>query len=354
MKDKHYLSIIGASATVVAFMLSYGIAYGMKLPLPLIDDGVFRPDYNEQARLIDQWENIRTYTHLEDTEISDAEKIKALSEQEFLNKYAEIDGNSFMEYISNNTDLVSSGYDKLVIDKVDKTNTETGIKTINGDNVIGLDVANNTIVIGVTVDGVQGKLVIVKNKEQVGLSVVDNVIYWDEIDKHATKENALLAINASDYTWNRTGNYGTVYGLTVRNGDTIRRAQSNDDIVGFDKDGNIQIGGDSSALYNGCEGTSSLISNSEVYISHEDNQKTSRAAIGQAENGDVLMLITDNGATLTGVANILKEYGATNAASLSYGKCVTMWWNGKIVNNTEFDSESGIKLPNAWVVRKTV
>lgn len=358
LKEKQLLSLVGAGVVTTALITSYGIAFAMKLPLPLINDGIFRPDYIEQQRLIDRWNNVRMYTpsNMDTQEATVAEtstKEKAMSEQEFLDRYAEIESQSFIQYVNNNTDIISSGYDKLIIDKVDKTNIETGIKTINGDDVIGIDASNNIMMVGTSIDGVQAKIAILKNKSQIGLSVVDSMMYWDEIAEHANKENAILAINASDYSWNTTGDYGTLYGLAIRNGDMIRRAQNTDNVVGFDKDGNIQLGGDSSTIYNGCEGTSKLITNGEVYVSNDDNTKTSRAAIGQSDNGDIYIVITDNGVSLGALAEKMKQYNISNGASLSSGKCATMWWNGKIVNNIEFPDEAGIKLPTAWVVRKS-
>ena len=64
-----------------------------------------------------------------------------------------------------------------------------------------------------------------------------------------------------------------------------------------------------------------------------------RTAIGQRENGEVLLLVIDGrslkslGATLKDVQDILLYYGAVNAANLDGGSSTTMYFNGKVINN---------------------
>ena len=83
-------------------------------------------------------------------------------------------------------------------------------------------------------------------------------------------------------------------------------------------------------------------------------KKEHRTAIGQTEDGSILMLIVDgnnngSGATLSEVLNVMKTYGAVNAANLSGGKQTIMWWNGRIVNVPYYDPIGGVRLPTAWV-----
>jgi exopolysaccharide biosynthesis protein len=63
-----------------------------------------------------------------------------------------------------------------------------------------------------------------------------------------------------------------------------------------------------------------------------------RTAIGQTEDGRVLLLAIDGrnlhsvGATLRDVQDVLKKYGAVNAANLDGGSSTTMVLNGSIIN----------------------
>lgn len=353
MKQTQSIVTLCVAGVVLATAVTYGIGFAIKLPLPLVNDGVYKPDYAEQNRLMSNWDNVRIYTPH-----GDDEGATYHTEQELLTAFSEIEEQSFKDYITNNSDLIAKGYGRLMIDKVTLDNTETGIRTTQGDIVLGLDSYDCLMVVGVTVGGNNGKLAVLKNKEQIGLSVVEDLVYWDRINKHATRENAILAINASSYSWNTTGNYGTLTGLAVRNGDLIRRTNNADNVVGFTKEGVLQMGGSLDTIYNGVEGTKVLIQDGAVADLKDDTSITARTVIGQKENGDIVMLVVDgdesNGATLANVVDTLVKYEVTNAISLSEGKCSTMWWNGRIVNRPSYEEETGIKIPTSWVVRRMI
>jgi exopolysaccharide biosynthesis protein len=64
-----------------------------------------------------------------------------------------------------------------------------------------------------------------------------------------------------------------------------------------------------------------------------------RTAIGQREDGTILMLVIDGrqadslGATLKDVQNIMVKYEAYNATNLDGGSSSTMYYDDEIVNN---------------------
>lgn len=354
MKQGQAIATLGISIFLLASGVTYGIGFAMKLPLPLVNDGVYKPDYAQQNAIMQSWQGVKTY-HKGDTatEIETAEREK--SELEFLSLFSEIDSTTIKNYIASNNDIIANGYGKLMLDKVDIGNTSTGIKTTLGDDVLGISAADNVIVVGLDVNGQKAKLGILKNKKQLGMSVVDNITYWEQIGTHANKENAILAINASDYTWNRTGDYGTIYGITMRNGDLIRRVQNADNIVGFNKDNDIQLGGSLTDLYNASEANQILVKDGTKQP-FSDSNMSAKTAIGQTDDGVVLMLTVDGddstvGATYDDLANIMIKYGAANVAALSSGKCTTMWWNGRVVNKPNYTETDGIKLPTTWVIK---
>ena len=80
-----------------------------------------------------------------------------------------------------------------------------------------------------------------------------------------------------------------------------------------------------------------------------------RTAIGQREDGAVLLLVIEGrktssmGATMADLIEVMKEYGAVNAANLDGGMSSAMWYN-----NEELVSSSSIrqsrKMPTAFVV----
>ena len=80
-----------------------------------------------------------------------------------------------------------------------------------------------------------------------------------------------------------------------------------------------------------------------------------RTAIGQREDGAILLLVIEGrktssmGATMADLIDVMKEYGAVNAANLDGGMSSAMWYN-----NEELVSSSSIrqsrKMPTAFVV----
>ncbi len=86
-----------------------------------------------------------------------------------------------------------------------------------------------------------------------------------------------------------------------------------------------------------------------------------RTAIGQREDGTVLLLVTDGrgasghlGATASDLIKIMKEYGAVNAANLDGGSSSSMYYDGKyeMSSVTFYYANSSWKLPTGFVVEK--
>lgn len=86
-----------------------------------------------------------------------------------------------------------------------------------------------------------------------------------------------------------------------------------------------------------------------------------RTAIGQKEDGTVLMLVTDGrgaaghlGATAADLISIMQEYGAVNAANLDGGSSSAMYYDGayEMTSVTLYHSTSSWRLPTAYVVEK--
>lgn len=86
-----------------------------------------------------------------------------------------------------------------------------------------------------------------------------------------------------------------------------------------------------------------------------------RTAIGQREDGSVLLLVTDGrgasghlGATANDLIEIMEEYGAVNAANIDGGSSSTMYYQDKylMTSVTMYYSNSSWRLPEAFVVSK--
>ena len=86
-----------------------------------------------------------------------------------------------------------------------------------------------------------------------------------------------------------------------------------------------------------------------------------RTAIGQREDGTVLMLVTDGrgasghlGATANDLIEIMERYGAVNAANIDGGSSSTMYYQDKylMTSVTLYYSNSSWRLPEAFLISK--
>lgn len=86
-----------------------------------------------------------------------------------------------------------------------------------------------------------------------------------------------------------------------------------------------------------------------------------RTAIGQRADGSVLLLVTDGrgasghlGATASDLIDVMKQYGAVNAANLDGGSSSSMYYDGKyeMTSVTLYYSNSSWRLPTGFIVDK--
>ena len=87
------------------------------------------------------------------------------------------------------------------------------------------------------------------------------------------------------------------------------------------------------------------------------NQLTARTAIGQREDGTVLMLVVDGrhpdslGADMQCLTDIFLEHGAVNAANLDGGTSTTLVFYGRKVNDGKYPDRVSRVMPTAFLVR---
>jgi len=86
-----------------------------------------------------------------------------------------------------------------------------------------------------------------------------------------------------------------------------------------------------------------------------------RTAIGQREDGAVLLLVTDGrgasghlGATANDLIKVMEDYGAVNAANIDGGSSSTMYYKDEylMTSVTLYYSNSSWRLPEAFIVSK--
>lgn len=353
--------------TILWVGITYAAGAYLKLPLPFLTKEA-EPDLSLVEPIIEQWENIRIYEMKQAPETVEdmlnevePEKVVDTSELQFYALFPEIEKQSMADFIASNPSIISNGYGMLFFDEVQVENNPTSVKTVNGDDVLAIDAHDNLMIVGTKAGEADAKLVILKNPKQVGMALTKDINYWEKIDTLAKSEEAILAIAANGYNYNEVQGWFTIYGLAKRNGEVIRKAYNQQEVIGFTSDGTLLLGEDAPVDYleNACEYSPILINNGIVTYDEENSTKMARTVIGQTDDGTTLMLVVDGGdntsnigCTLSEATDLMLQYGATKAANLVGGNRTVLWWNGNVVNKPYGYAEDGLLLPTAWVINQ--
>ena len=219
----------------------------------------------------------------------------------------------------------------------------------------------------------KGKLLIVKDPKRIILGTSENfgqepgLLLTDMVAKY----NGIAGTNAGGFNdLNGTGDGGRPQGLVIVNSEIIwGMPAARYNIVGIDENGILQIGtmtgedalakglkwGVSFVTHDGQ--ASALIINGEVQSQNLGTGVNPRTAIGQRDDGSILLLVLDGrsvntlGATMEDIVNIMLEYGAVNAGNLDGGSSSVMVYDGEIINNCA--SVTGPRrIPTGFIVLK--
>ena len=250
------------------------------------------------------------------------------------NKVVEVDGSSNPDLI--NTDTTKSKtykneYEKDILER-DENNNDYKIIEISGK-------------------GYSGYLVAVYDPSRIHTVVTAKLgTSGQYLTKMAKDNDALIAINGGgfdDPNFNSTG--GSPLGITVTNGKyvTSKSYAGSGGIIGFDEDnklvlGKMTIAQSKKAGIRDCvtfgpflivDGVPSKVLGNGGWGS------APRTVIGQRQDGIVLFLVIDGrtatkpGADMDDLIEIMKNYGAYNAANLDGGTSSVLVVNGTIVND---------------------
>ena len=219
----------------------------------------------------------------------------------------------------------------------------------------------------------KGKLLIVSDPKQVILGTSDEFVKQPglQLTDMVAKYNGIAGINAGGFNdENGTGSGGIPQGIVSVDGQVV---YGNDltpyHLVGLDRDGILHVGSMSGrdAVANGIQWAvsfvthdglaSSLIINGEIQRQNLGGGVNPRTALGQRDDGALLLLVLDGrsintlGATMEDVVNIMLEYGAVNAGNLDGGSSSVMVYDGEIVNHCA--SVTGPRrIPTGFIVLK--
>ncbi len=287
---------------------------------------------------------------------------------DFCLTYTEIDMDSFAAYAEEHEDEMYDENGNLFIDEAGLDDEGTSIKTVHGDQVLALDTVHGITIARLTggsgLEQYCGVIAIVKDPSRVGVAVADRLgIVGQKIAGIAEDNDAILAINASGFEDDDgVGNGGIVYGLLVSGGEKLADTDGGTyKAVYLDYDNRLHVGSWSPTnnIRDGVEFKPALVVNGEQVISGSAGWGTQpRTAIGQTEDGSIIMIVIDGrqpgysvGTTVGELAEIFLKYGAVQALNLDGGSSSIMYFNGrKITKPSGGDKENGRYLPDAFVV----
>ena len=212
-----------------------------------------------------------------------------------------------------------------------------------------------------------GIMMVVLDPSRVKVSTLDKFNHTGAgltLKEHIEKSGAIGGVNGGKYEdKGGMGIGGWPEGVVIADG-KLRNGAPNAtfDVYGFTKDNVLVVGRMTcqQAMNIGVRdavtfGPTLIVNGKAARYSGNSGGLNPRTAIGQREDGAVLLLVIEGrktssmGATMADLIEVMKEYGAVNAANLDGGMSSAMWYN-----NEELVSSSSIrqsrKMPTAFVV----
>jgi exopolysaccharide biosynthesis protein len=223
--------------------------------------------------------------------------------------------------------------------------------------------------VNISNEKVKGYILLVKNPSMVKVASTSKIgVQGMKLLDIVKQENAIGGINAGGFgDEGGHGNGGTPMGLLMQGGNVIYgNEQERYSIIGFNEDSVLVLGRYTIAeakerkIRDAVSFGPYLVVNGEPLIKGNSNGGwglAPRTAIGQRQDGTVIMLVIDGrqldslGASLKDVQDIMLQYGAYNAANLDGGSSTTMVYENNIVNSPS--SKYGPRfLPSAFIITK--
>lgn len=287
-------------------------------------------------------------------------------QQAFYELFPEIDPESMESYVKANPLCAADGWDKISINEAGLDDSGTSIYTTAGDQVLALDAKNAVLLIRVTGKGYRGVLALAKDPSRVSVQVSPSLgaagSYAGDI---AEAHNGILSMTASGFIDPEgTGNGGILAGYAMCDGVEYggahmgwgyKRIELHEDDLMYVTDAQSSV---SSGTTDAVEFMPALIVDGEILVDDDCgwNAINPRAAIGQNENHDIMMLVTEGrqidsiGTGVVECANILARYGCMQAINLDGGSSAIMWYDGEYVTRCGNKALAyGRPLPNAFV-----
>ncbi len=203
-----------------------------------------------------------------------------------------------------------------------------------------------TDVVGATY---KGKMMIVKDPSRVVVGTSSETFSADKggkkLDQMISDEGAVGGVNAGGFVDDGgVGNGGMPIGLVIKNGKLLNGGLNTPfTVVGFDQKNMLHVGTmtGQQAMDKGLRdavsfGPALVVNGNPLESSGTGGGLNPRTAIGQREDGSVLILVIDGrqphslGATHKDLVDVMMEFGAINACNLDGGSSSMMYYQGEL------------------------
>lgn len=261
-------------------------------------------------------------------------------------------------------------FSKDKLNEIRKSNSVEEVKEVTNQDLINISdsVDKDKIeILDIKGPTYNGFLAIVNDPSRVTIGVSGP--YKGEVGKRvseiAESYGAILATNGGGFEdHNGMGNGGTPMGIVISENKLLYGQMGKKyELIGFDNDNKLVVGNmtGKEALDYGVRDALSfgpilIVNGVPTGINGSGSGLNPRTAIGQTEDGKVLLLVIDGrsatslGASYSDVQSIMMEHGAINAANLDGGSSTLMYYQGKYINNCS-SLNGPRKMPTSIIVK---
>ena len=312
-------------------------------------------------------------TTVEPTEPSSTEPVDPHSDaaqEAFYETFWELNRTSFEEYLDDHPDVLQNGWDAIYINEAGLDDEGTSIYTSMGEQVLAIDAKNKVLLIRVAGskegNGYQGVLAVAKDPAQLRCGPSAGIgSYGQTLGELVERNDGVLGIVGSGFIDpNGNGSGGIVAGYVMCSGTSYgthdlragtKRLELTQDNKLYVIDSFEPVASD---VTDAVEFAPALIVDGELMVSGFSGWGGvhPRAAIGQSERGEILMLVIEGrmvgrsiGTDIEECAEILKRHKCYTAMNLDGGTSAVMWYDGEYVTKCSNTSIASRQLPNAWV-----
>lgn len=292
------------------------------------------------------------------------------AEERFYELFWELNRTSFETYLDTHPDVLANGWEHIYINEAGLNDEGTSIYTTMGEQVLAVDAENQILLVRVAGskagNGYQGVLAIAKDPAQLRCGPSEGIgSYGQVLEELVQGNNGVLGMAGSGfYDPGGNGSGGIIAGYAMCEGQSYgaHYNEAGYKRIELTQDNNLYIIDSfedvASDVTDAVEFAPALIVDGELVVGGFYNWSgvNPRAAIGQSEKGEILMLVIEGrmpgrsiGTDVEECANILKRHKGYTAMNLDGGTSAVMWYNGEYVTKCSNPDIESRLLPNAWV-----